>query len=198
MVETKGVTQMKHDIFYTLRRQSPWVTISGALMGIPFLIQAIYYLLVRSIAEVHIAELAIFMIAPMVVELFWCLTVHVFRLRTTTMVGISACLVFLMLIVYSLFYGSLLRTIVDVVVYLLLSQLLVLILSGRFPYRLFGSVGLLAALCCRVLFFTLPVYIVSANWEDLLLRELTGVCMLAALFCVLGAIEPHRKEKEQE
>ena len=188
---------MKHDIFYTLRRQSPWVTISGALMGIPFLIQAIYYLLVRSIAEVHIAELAIFMIAPMGVELFWCLAVHVFRLRTTTMVGISACLVFLMLIVYSLFYGSMFRTIVDVVVYLLLSQLLVLILSGRFPYRLFGSVGLLTALCCRVLFFTLPVYIVAANWEDLLLRELPGLCMLAARFCVLGALQPHRKEKEE-
>ena len=136
---------MKHDIFYTLRRQSPWVTVSGALMGIPFLIQAIYYLLVRSILEVHIAELAIFMIAPMVVELFWCLTIHVFRLRTTTAVGISACFVFLMLIVYSLFYNDMVRTIVDVITFLLLSQLLLLILSGRFPYRLFGSVGLLAA-----------------------------------------------------
>jgi hypothetical protein len=189
---------MKHSIYYTLRRQSPWVTVSGALMGIPFLIQAIYYLLIRSVMDVHIAELAIFMIAPMAIELFWCLTIHVFRLRTTTAVGVSACFVFFMLIVYSLFYGSMFRTIADIVVYLLLSQLLVLILSGRFPYRLFGSVGLLASLCCRVLFFTLPVYIVSANWEDLLLRELPGLCMLAAMFCVLGALEPHRKEKEQE
>jgi hypothetical protein len=187
---------MKHDIFYTLRRQSPWVTVSGALMGIPFLIQAIYYLLIRSVLEVHIAELAIFMIAPMVVELFWCLTIHVFRLRTTTAVGISACFVFLMLIVYSLFYNDMVRTIVDVITFLLLSQLLLLILSGRFPYRLFGSVGLLAALCCRVLFFTYPVYILNANWEELLTRELPGVCMLASMFCVLGAIEAHKKEEE--
>ena len=188
---------MKHDIFYTLRRQSPWVTVSGALMGIPFLIQAIYYLLMRSIMEVHIVELAIFMIAPMVVELFWCLTIHVFRLKTTTTVGISACFVFFMLVVYSLFYDNMFRTIVDIVMFLILSQLLVLIFSGRFPYRLFGSVGLLAMIVCRILFFTLPTYILTANWEELLTRELPGVCMLAAMFCVLGAIEPHRKEIEE-
>jgi drug/metabolite transporter (DMT)-like permease len=188
---------MKHDIYYTLRRQSPWVTVSGALMGIPFLIQAIYYLLVRSIVEVHIAELAIFMIAPMAIELFWCLTIHVFRLRTTVTLGVSACLVFLMLIAYSLFYSNMVRTIIDIVSFLILSQLLVLILFGRFPYRLFGSVGLLAALVCRVLFFTYPVYIHAAQWEELLTRELPGVCMLASMYCVLGAMEPHKKEEKK-
>ena len=186
---------MKHNIYYTLRRQSPWVTISGALMGIPFLIQAIYYLLYRTIVEVHIAELVIFMIAPMAVELFWCLTIHVFRLKTTTTVAVSVCLVFLMLIIYSLFYNDLVHTIVDIVVFLILSQLLALILSGRFPYRLFGSVGLLAVLVCRIVFFTYPAYILTANWEELLTRELACVCMIASMYFVLGAIEPHKKEE---
>ena len=186
---------MKHDIFYTLRKQSPWVTISGALMGIPFLIQAIYYLLVRSIVEVHIAELAIFMIAPMVLELLWCMMIHVFPQRTTTGIGVFCCFLFLMLFGYSLFYQDLLRTILALLSYLAVSQLMVLILSGRFPYRLFGSVALLAILGLRVMMFTLPVYVLAGQWEDFLLRELPGLCMLASMFCILGAIEPHRIEE---
>lgn len=186
---------MKHDIFYTLRRQSPWVTISGALMGIPFLTQAIYYLLVRSIAEVHIAELLLFMIVPMTVELLWCLMLHVFPFKTTTALGVSACLVFAMLLTYGLFYDNIVRTILCAVSCVAVSQLIMLILCGRFPYRLFGSAALLLVLCCRLLLFAIPVYIRTADWEGLLTRELPGLCMLAAMFCALGAIEPHKKEE---
>jgi hypothetical protein len=70
---------MKHDVFYSLRRQNMWITVSGALMGLPFLIHAVYYLLVRSIVDVHIVELAIFMIAPMFIELLWCLLLLVMQ-----------------------------------------------------------------------------------------------------------------------
>ena len=87
---------MKRNVFYTLRRPNAWVTVSGALMGVAFLIPAVYYLLVRSILEVHIVELAIFMFAPMAVALLWCLTIHVFPLRNTTSVGVMALLVFLL------------------------------------------------------------------------------------------------------
>lgn len=185
---------MKHDTYYTLRRQSSWVKLSGVLMGIPFLIQAVYYLLVRPIAQVHMAELAIFMIAPMVIELFWCLLLHIFPLKTTTTLGVAACLTFLMLLVYSLFYQQIGRTILATIAYLAVSQLIMLILCGRFPYKLFGSAALIALLVIRVLFFTLPVYIKAAQWEMFLTRELPGLCMLGAMLCVFAAIEPHKKE----
>lgn len=186
---------MKHDIFYTLRRQSPWVTLSGALMGIPFLIQAVYYLLIRSIVDVQLPELLIYMVVPMAVEFFWCMMLHVFPQRTTTSLGVTSCLVFVVLMGHSLLYGDLLRTVLAVAAYLAVVQLVVLILSGRFPYRLFGSVALLAILAMRILLFTYPIYVQTANWKGLLTRELPGLCMLAAIYCIFGAIEPHKKEE---
>lgn len=185
---------MKKDTYYTLRRQSHWVTWSGVLMGIPFLIQAVYYLIFQPVTQVHMAELVIFMIAPMVIELIWCLLLHVFPLKSAMPLGVVACLVFLMLLVYSLFYQQIGRTILATIIYLAVSQLIMLILCGRFPYKLFGAAALIAVLCIRVLFFTLPVYIRTAHWEVFLTRELPGLCMLGAMLCVFAAIEPHKKE----
>ena len=185
---------MKKDTFYVLRRQSPWVMASGVLMGIPFLVQAVYYLLVRSIVEVHMVELAIFMIAPMAVELLWCLMLHVFPFKTTAALGITSCLVFAMILTYGLFYNNILRTVLCAVTCLAAVQLIVLIFCGRFPYRLFGSVALLLILGCRVMFYTYPAYIRQGNWEMLLTRELPGVCMLASVLCAMGAMEAHKKE----
>lgn len=185
---------MKKDTYYTLRRQSRWVTWSGVLMGIPFLIQAVYYLIFQPVDQVHMAELVIFMIAPMVIELFWCLLLHIFPMKNTTTLGVAACLIFLMLLTYSLFYQQIGRTILATIIYLTVSQLIMLILCGRFPYKLFGSAALIAVLCIRILFFTLPVYIRTAQWEIFLTRELPGICMLGAMLCVFAAIEPHKKE----
>ena len=189
---------MKHDVYYSLRRQNIWITLSGALMGLSFLIQAIYYLLVRSIVEVHIAELVIFMIVPMTIEFLWCLLIHVFPFKSTVPLSICACLVFLMLITYTVFYDNLVRTIIAAASYLAISQLVFVILSGLFPYKLFGFVGMLTVLCGRVLLFTYPVYIRVGAWEQLILRELPGVCMVAAVWCVFGCLEPHKKVKKEE
>ena len=188
---------MKYDTYYTLRRKSGWVTLSGVLMGIPFLIQAVYYLIFRPVAQVHMVELSIFMIAPMFIELFWCLLLHIFPQKTTTTLGVAACLIFLMLLVYSLFYQQIGRTILATIAYLAVSQLIMLILCGRFPYKLFGSAALIALLVIRVLLFSLPLYIQTGRWEPFLTRELPGSCMLGAMLCVLAAIEPHKKEIEE-
>ena len=187
---------MKHNIFYTLRKQSPWVTISGAMMGIAFFIQAVYYLLIRSVVDVPLSELLIYMIIPMFVEFFWCLMLHVFPQRTTTNLGITACLVFLVLMGYSLLYGDLARTVLAVVAYMAVVQLVVLILSGRFPYKLFGFVAVLMIFCIRILAYSYPVYVVTKNWTGLLVNEVPGLCMLAAVCSIFGAIEPHKKEEE--
>lgn len=188
---------MKHDIFYTLRKQSVWVTASGALMGVPFLIQAVYYFLVRSIVDVSLPELLTYMIVPMAVEFLWCLMLHVFSKKTTLGLGLTGCLIFLVLIGHSLMYGDLLRTIFATIGYLIALQLVLLILSGRFPYRLFATVALLVILLVRVMAYTYPLYIQTANWLDLLTKEGPGVCMLAAVWCVFWAIEPHKKELEE-
>jgi hypothetical protein len=187
---------MRHDIFYTLRRQSACATISGALMGVAFLIQAIYFLLIRSIVEVPLPELLIYMIVPMAVEFLWCMMVHVFPHRNTIGLGVVACLVFLVLMGHSLLYQDLLRTVLAVVAYLAVVQLVVLILSGRFPYKLFGSVAMLVILVIRILGYTYPSYILTANWVELLTKEVPGLCMIASIWCIFGAIEPHKKEEQ--
>jgi hypothetical protein len=193
--ENKGGIHMKYDVFYTLRKQSPWLTISGALMGVAFLIQAVYYFVFRSVLEVPLPELLIYMAIPMFVEFFWCLMLHVFPQRTATNLGITACLVFLVLMGHSLLYGDLARTVLAVIVYLAVVQLVVLVLSGRFPYKLIGFAAMLAVLGLRVLIFSYPVYIQAKNWIGLLTREVPGLCMLAAICCIFGAIEPHKKEE---
>ena len=187
---------MKRDIFYTLRKQSIWVTMSGALMGLPFLIQAIYYLLVRSITDVWLPELLTYMIIPMAVEFLWCLMLHVFSKKNTLGLGITACLVFLVLIGHSLLYNDLLRIIFASIAYVAVAQLVILILSGRFPYKLFGTVAVLIVLLVRILSYTYPLYIQTEDWLGLLTKEGPGVCMLAAVWCVFFAIEPHKKEEE--
>ncbi len=187
---------MKYDIYYTLRKQSPWLTISGALMGVAFLIQAVYYLIFRSVLELSLPELLIYMVIPMFVEFFWCLMLHVFPQRTTTNLGITAGLVFLVLMGHSLLYGNLARTVLAVTVYLAVVQLVVLILSGRFPYKLIGFAAMLAVLGLRILIFSYPIYIQAKDWSGLLTREVPGLCMLAAICCIFGAIEPHKIEEE--
>lgn len=189
---------MKKDIFYTLRRHSFWVTMSGVLMGIPFLIQAIYFLLIRSVVDVPMMELMTYMAIPMAVEFVWCLMIHVLPMRNTSPVAGVATAVFLVLIWQSLFYGDLVRTLLAALAYVAVIQLVLLILTGRFPYRLFGSVGMLVVLALRVLLFTYPVYIAAANWKNLLIKELPGLCMLAAIYCIFGAIEPHKKDNPDE
>ena len=189
---------MKHDVFYSLRRQNMWITVSGALMGLPFLIHAVYYLLVRSIVDVHIVELAIFMIAPMFIELLWCLLLHALPFKSTVPLSICSILVFLMLMTYTLFYDNLFRTIVSCAAYLAVAQLVFLILSGLFPYKLFGFVAMLALLCGRVILFALPIYIRTGAWEEFILRELPGLCMVASVWCVFGCLEPHKKVQKEE
>ena len=189
---------MKKDTFYTLRKQSPWLTVSGVMMGVAFLIHAIYYLMVRSIAQVHIAELLIFMILPMTVELFWCLLIHVFPLKTTTPLGVMSCLAFLVLLIHALFYNNILRTILDTAIFLAAAQLVMVILCGRFPYKLFGSAAMLASVCVRAVLFTYPTYIHHGRWEDLITREIPGLCILIAMYCVFGALEPHKREVTQK
>lgn len=189
---------MKHDIYYTLRRQSPWVTVSGALMGLAFLIQAVYFLLIRNVTQVLLPELMIYMAIPMAVEFLWCLMIHVIPQRDTVALGITACLIFVVLMGLSLFYGDLARTILAVAAYLAVAQLVMLIMAGRFPYRLVGFAAVALTLLVRILAYSVPVYVKAADWTGLLVRELPGLCMLAAIMCVLAVIQPHKKEATEE
>ncbi len=184
---------MKQIAQYKLNFDSAWMTFSGVLMGVSFFMQAVYFLGIIKLQGLDLPMLALHLIAPMSLEFSWLVLLRGFKLNAPGVYGILGILVLILLLLQSIFFGSIWQ-IVAAAFYLLIGGVtLIFITGGFFPYKLFGFLVFAGILSFQFFVFDWDAYVLTRNWAGLVL-EAPMLCMITAVTCFFCGISGKRKK----
>lgn len=184
---------MKPTVDYKLKKESRWLTASAAVMGIAFFLQAFDFLGLRLMQGVGLLDTVVYMILPMLAEAVWCVYVRTGREHTAKTGGIIGAVLCAVVLLQTLFCGSVLLILIGCASCLLAGAALVLITWGFFPHRRLGMLVFAAVAAIRVLLFDVIGLAAGRNWSGLL-SALPAVCILLSLMLFFGGIFPMRKK----
>lgn len=178
---------------YKLNFDSAWLIFSGVLMGLSFFAQAVYFLGIVKLQGLDIFMLCLHLVAPMSLEFIWLLFLRGFKMPVAVVYGVLGILMLSLMLVQSVFYGSLWQLVSCTISLVIGSLALILITGGFFPYKLFGFLIFAGILAVRFLVFDWQIYVLPGDWAGLVL-EAPALCMLTALTCFFCGITGVRKE----
>lgn len=185
---------MKRHGRYWINHEIKWITASGVMMGIALFTQALYYFAFTPLQTVSNGELILKAMIPMVLEALWCVLLRVVRLKPAFTFGVLGAVFCVLLVVQAIVFGSFLQILLSIIMYPIAALLLVFIVCGFFPYRLFGFVGLAAVVALRVLFFGFVLRMFRGQWLQML-EAIPGICISSALWFLFGGIRATRIKK---
>lgn len=178
---------MKRLVHYKLRSESWWLTASGIMMGLAFFLQALDFLALRTQHSVPVWQWILFMILPMVLEGAWFVLLREKMIPRAEVPGIVGGALCLLLLIQTLFCGSLLLAILGAVVFALAAATIVLITFGYIHHRALGMLVFLAASVVRVLLFGMIPALTTVNWS-VLVREVPVVCVTLSMMLFFRGI----------
>ena len=185
---------MKRLARYWINHEINWITASGVMMGVALFTQALYYFAFAPLEQISTVELVMKAILPMVLEATWCVLLRVVRLKPAFTFGVLGSVMCALLIAQALIFGSFFQILLSVIMYPIAIALLIIIVCGFFPYRLFGFVALAAVVVLRVFFFGFVLRLFRGQWLQLL-EAIPGICMSAGLWFLFGGIRSTRIKK---
>lgn len=178
---------MKQLARYKILFDSKAIIASTALMGVAIFTQAIYFFVIRDITLVQTAELIVFLILPVVLELGWIILLRSVKLNASGVYGIVGSVVCLLLAVQIFLSGGVLQMVLGTIGYLIGCGLLLMITGGFFPYKYFGLAWFLVMAVIRYAAFDTGRYIASGDWAGFAL-EAGNLCVLLGLSLFFGGI----------
>lgn len=177
---------MKRLVRYKLNFDSKWLTFSGVMMGIAFFLQALDFFALRQMQSAPIWQLLLYLIAPMVLEICWCVPLRSETWSRAEAHGVFAALICLVLLGQTVLSGGAMAIALSAVFFLLSGTAAVLITFGFIPHRALGLLVFAATAVMRVLVFAIPQYVVGGCMS--LVQEVPPVCMILALMLLFGGI----------
>lgn len=176
---------MKKIARYQIESESSWITLSALLMGVAFFIQAMFYLAFGNYKDLSGFHNAMFLIIPMGLEFVWFVLLKGIRLNHCGVYAILSVLVCVLLAVQNFMAGSVAQMILGAISYLLVSGLVLMVIGGYFPYKLFAVAAFGAIAVFRFVVFDVSRFITPGEWQGLI-TEIPALCMILSVmlfFC---------------
>lgn len=168
------------------------VVYAATLMGASFFMRSVFYFGLSRLEELGAGELLLSMILPMLLELGFLILLRGVRLNVPNVYSSMGAVYCLLLLLQSFGHGSILRTILEIVIYLACAALLVLVGMKLMKNEL-AAIAFFAAALVRIL-FDLGPYIFKFRLIALL-PEAAAISGLLALGLFLLERYPQRAAK---
>ncbi len=171
------------------------VSAAGIFFGIAFLFRMVYYFGFARFFDAGVGEVLFWLILPGLLELGAIVLLRGLRFNAPGVYGILGALECLLLIVMCFGYGSILRTILGVLAYLVCGGLIFACSAGWLSKEI-ASFFLILISAIRILAFELPCLIRNFRSPEILC-SLAGMCVLLGLTSLTFGFKLPQKKSEE-
>ena len=188
--------ELKKYFDYRMNFRRNWTTASGALMGMALFARMVYYFGLMDIGSMGIFELVFLMALPLLLSAGYIILLRFVKLNAPGVFAILGAVLYLLVMMGSIYTGDILRTVLAVLSYVLVSCLLLGTAGGYLPDKIFVlAVGFLIPVL-RFALYDLGGLMAAHGLMDKLtylgghLVDVSDLAILLSLFCLPMCLKP--------